>query len=99
MAQSDSKDGFYTQPYRYGEKNLKLRQYNRDREMTGMRGYPSDKEYMKAVADSTKERDDESMRRAGDKAAPKKKITAREGAKKVAPSKATKTRKRISTKR
>lgn len=72
-------DHFYTQSYRYGPKNQRLRAYNRDRAMSGMNGYPSDKKYMKAVADAGYERDQEKMSVEGDKAAAKYK---KSGAKK-----------------
>ena len=76
-------DHFYTQSYRYGPKNQKLRAYNRDRALTGMNGYPNDKQYMKSVAEAGKERDQEKMAVEGRKEASKyekKKVSARSNA-------------------
>jgi hypothetical protein len=94
-------DHFYTQSYRYGPKNQRLRAYNRDRAMTGMNGYPNDKQYMKAVADAGKERDSEKMsvegRQEASKYEKKRKVATTGSGKPKTKSKAT--RKKVSAKR
>jgi hypothetical protein len=61
--------GVDAQSYRYGPKNVEVQTLNRDRDLSGMRGYPSDAEYMKTVADSNIERDQAQMSDMGRRAA------------------------------
>lgn len=68
--------------------------------MTGMRGYPSDKQYMKSVSEAGKERDQEKMSAEGSKAASqydKKRISSQSSSKSNAKHKAA--RKKIAAKR
>jgi hypothetical protein len=62
---ADKKDVQDSQTNRFGPINARVKQLNRDRDFTGVRGYPSDKEYMKDVADSNLERDKTAMRGQG----------------------------------
>jgi hypothetical protein len=57
------------QSYRYGPTNTELQSLNRDRNLSQVRGYPSDAEYMKTVANSNLERDQTQMSDMGRRAA------------------------------
>jgi hypothetical protein len=57
MANSNGKDLTDTQRYRYGPENQRLSQLNIHRWASGVRGYPSDPEYMKQVSKAGLERD------------------------------------------
>lgn len=62
----DLKDKFYTEAGRTGPKNTQLRQLNRDKAMSGVSGYPSDKDYMKLVGEAGIEKQQAQMKDAGD---------------------------------
>ena len=62
-------DMFYKDSYRYGPKNLQVRSLNRNSDLSHMRGYPSDREYMQDVRESNLERDSNRMSAEGSRAA------------------------------
>jgi hypothetical protein len=62
-------DMYYKDSYRYGPKNQEVRALNRNSDLSGLRGYPSDREYMSKVRDSNLERDSARMSAEGSRAA------------------------------
>lgn len=68
MPGRDPKDVQVSQEYRYGPKNTEVAVLNDNAAYSGVRGYPSDDEYMKTVRDSNLERDAASMRAQADEA-------------------------------
>ena len=59
---NDSNDRYYTESMRFGPKNERLRSLNRNRDLSGVRGYPSDREYMRAVDEAGTEKQQNEMR-------------------------------------